>query len=183
MRPDLSILVSGLPLHGKKVDLFPFEYNDITDTYIRWLNDPVVTQFSNQRFVKHDRDSCVRYLAAFDNSSNLFLSIRSRENGCSIGTMTVYYSPYHGTADVGLLIGERTIWGRGYGQDAWKTVVDWLSSHDAVRKVTAGTLTCNKAMIALMERSGMELEAVRKNQEIVAGQAVDLLYYAKWHAA
>ncbi len=183
MRPDRSTLVTALPLRGKKVDLHPFGGNDITDTYIGWLNDPVVTQFSNQRFIKHDRDSCMRYLARFENTSNLFLSVRNHENGQSIGTMTVYFSPHHGTADVGILIGERAVWGIGYGQDAWSAVVDWLSCHDAVRKVTAGTLACNKSMIALMERSGMELEAVRRDQEVLAGKPVDLLYYAKWHAA
>jgi len=175
------MLANALPLHGDKVDLCPFGSSDITDTYIGWLNDPAVTQFSNQRFLKHDHDSCMRYLATFVDSNNLFLSVRRRDNGQAIGTMTVYFAPHHGTADVGILIGERTVWGMGYGQDAWSTVVDWLSCHEAIRKVTAGTLASNQGMIALMERSGMELEAVRKNQEIVAGKPVDLLYYAKWH--
>ena len=180
MLPELA---NALPLHGDIVDLCRFGSSDITDAYICWLNDPEVTQFSNQRFLKHDHDSSMRYLATFYNSDNLFLSVRRSDNGQAIGTMTVYFSPRNGTADVGILIGERTVWGMGYGQDAWSTVVDWLSCHEAIRKVTAGTLASNQGMITLMERSGMELEAVRKNQEIVAGKPVDILYYAKWHAS
>lgn len=178
-----NMLANALPLHGDKVDLFPFGNSDITDAYIGWLNDPEVTQFSNQRFLKHDRISCIRYLTTFLNSNNLFFSVRRRDYGQAIGTMTVYFSPHHCTADVGILIGERTVWGMGYGQDAWNTVVGWLSCHGAIRKVTAGTVACNLGMIALMERSGMELEAVRKNQEIVAGKPTDILYYAMWHAS
>lgn len=175
-------LGSNLPLRGTLVNLCIFQESDITEDYLRWLNDAEVTRFSNQRFRHHDRVSCERYLASFQESDNLFLSVRRCDDGCAIGTMTVYCSPHHGTADVGILIGERTIWGKGFGQDAWSTVMRWLSSHKMVRKVTAGTLACNSGMIRLMERSGMTLEAVRKHQEIVAGEAVDLLYYAKFHA-
>ena len=183
MLPERPTLANALPLHGDKVDLFPFVTSDVTDTYIGWLNDPEVTQFSNQRFLKHDHDSCMKYLATFFNSNNLFLSVRRRDYGQAIGTMTVYFSAHHGTADVGILIGERTVWGMGYGQDAWSTVIGWLSCHRAIRKVTAGTVAGNHGMITLIERSGMELEAVRKNQEIVEGKPADLLYYAKWHAS
>ena len=46
--------------------------------------------------------------------------------------------------------------------------------------MTAGTLACNLGMRRLMERSGMQLEAVRREQEIVEGRAEDLLYYARF---
>jgi RimJ/RimL family protein N-acetyltransferase len=109
--------------------------------------------------------------------------VRRRDNGQAIGTMTVYFAHHHGTADVGILIGERKVWAMGYGQDAWSTLIDWLSCQEAIRKVTAGTLASNKGMIKLMERSSMELEAVQKNQEIFEDKPVDVLYYAKWHAS
>jgi RimJ/RimL family protein N-acetyltransferase len=173
----------AFPLHGRKVDIFPFERHDITDTYVSWLNDPEVTKFSNQRFHEHNLESCIRYFDKFVKSNNLFLSVRRCDNGQAIGTMTVYFAHHHGTADVGILIGERTVWAMGYGQDAWSTMIDWLSCQEAIRKVTAGTLASNKGMINLMENSGMELEAVRKNQEIVEDKPVDVLYYAKWHAS
>jgi RimJ/RimL family protein N-acetyltransferase len=181
-RTDKQDLGSALPLHGDLVDLCLFRDVDITEVYLSWLNDPEVTRFSNQRFRRHDRACCERYLASFQGSDNLLLSIRRRDSGQAIGTMTLYYSPHHGTADVGILIGERTMWGNGYGQDAWNTVIQWLVAHESVRKITAGTLACNHGMVRVMERSGMALEAIRKNQEIVAGEAVDILYYAKFHA-
>jgi len=180
-KTDNRMLVDAWPLRGEKVEIYPFRIEDITDSYLGWLNDPEVLQYSNQRFHVHDRDSCTRYLASFEKSHNLFLSVRRRDNGCAIGTMTVYFSPHHGTADVGIMIGERAVWGKGYGQDAWNTVIEWLLSHEAIRKVTAGTLACNYGMLKLMERSGMTLEAVRNKQELVAGEPIDILYYLKWH--
>jgi len=167
-------------LSGERVRLTRFTDADITDDYIGWLNDPEVTRFSNQRFVRHDRDSCARYLASFEGTPSLFLSVRRRDDGRAIGTMTAYISDHHGTADVGILIGDRSCWGRGYGQDAWNTLLDWLLGERGLRKVTAGTLAVNQPMIRLAERSGMRLEGHRAKQEIVDGQPVDILYFARF---
>jgi RimJ/RimL family protein N-acetyltransferase len=179
---DTPALIGSLPLSGARVDLSVFSPADITDTYIGWLNDAEVVRFSNQRFRTHTLETCARYLASFDGSDNLFLSVRLR-GGEAVGTMTVYYSRPHQTADVGIMIGDRAMWGQGVGQDAWSTVVNWLARHDAVRKVTAGALACNVGMVRLMERSGMTLEGRRERQEIVDGREVDILYYARFHDA
>lgn len=170
------------PLIGEKVRLTRFTQADLTDDYIAWLNDPIVTRFSNQRFVRHDRESCERYLASFESSGNLFVSIQRRDNDRPIGTMTAYLAPQHGTADVGILIGDRSAWGCGLGQDAWNTLTAWLARQPGMRKITAGTLACNTPMIRVAERAGMELEARRRAQELVDGESVDVLYFARFVA-
>jgi ribosomal-protein-alanine N-acetyltransferase len=174
--------VSGLVLFGDKVVLRPFTVFDIDDTYIGWLNDPDIVRFSNQRFLRHDRESCLRYLASFEGTANLFLSARRMSDDRPIGTMTAYVSRHHGTVDVGIMIGDKSVWGKGYGQGAWNTLLEWLLEREDIRKLTAGALACNHGMIKLMERSGMMLEAVRKAQECVEGRPVNILYYAKSHA-
>lgn len=172
-------LQADLPLRGELVDVRLFRPDDITDAYVAWLNDPVVVRYSNQRFRTHDRHSCTAYLSTFAGSDNLFLGVRRRDTGQAIGTMTVYFSRHHRTADVGIMIGARDAWGRGYGQDAWSTVVNWLADRPGMRKVTAGALASNAPMIRLMERSGMAREAVRPRQELVDGEPVDIVLYAR----
>lgn len=170
-------------MRGALVSLRAFREADITGDYLGWLNDPLVTRFSNQRFRTHDRASCLSYLRSFEAGSNLFLSVQRLLDDVAIGTMTAYISPHHGTADVGILIGNRSVWGQGYGQDAWDTLLHWLLRERRIRKVTAGTLACNAAMLRLMERSGMHREAERKQQEICDGSPTDLLYYARFSDA
>ena len=94
--------------------------------------------------------------------------------------MTVYQSLEHGTADIGLMIGNRNYWGQGLGQEAWCAVLNTLLQESDIRKVTGGTARPNSGMVKIMERSGMLLEAVRQQQELINGQAVDLLYYARF---
>lgn len=157
-----------------------FGAGDIGEDYLSWLNDPEVVRYSNQRFVRHDGDSARAYLASFDRTDSLLLAIRSAAEGALIGTMTAYRSRQHGTADMGIMIGDRAVWGRGHGEHAWSGLMEWLLQPGGTRKVTAGTLACNRAMIRLMEKSGMTLEGVRKDQEIVAGQAEDIVLYARF---
>ena len=175
--------LTGSYLYGRKVALRPFTEGDLLETYLEWLNDAKVVQFSNQRFIHQNKANASRYLASFKGTKNLFMSVRLLSNDQSIGTMTAYLSPHHGTVDVGIMIGDKTCWGQGYGQDAWDTMMNWLLQQHSIRKLTAGTSARNKGMICLMERSGMELECRRREHEIVDGIPTDVLYFAKFTGA
>lgn len=179
--PGKTFPVRGL--RGGKTLLLRFGRKDISRRYLTWLNNPEVLRFSNQRFRRHGVTSSRRYLKSFVGTDNLFLSIRERRGRRAIGTMTVYVAMPHATADIGILIGETGKWGKGYGLDAWKTLVRWLLAGCGMRKVTGGTLACNTGMMSIFERSGMHLEATRKAQEIVHEQPTDLLHYARFRDA
>lgn len=170
----------ALRIEGVRVWLRPFTEADVTPAYLGWLNDPVATRYSNQRFAHHTRESSLAYLGSFAGSSNLFLSVRRLDDGLALGTMTAYVAPRHGTADMGILIGERLVWGQGYGLDAWSALLHWLLREHGVRKVTAGALDCNAPMLRLMEKSGMHAEGARRRQEIVEGAEHDILYFARF---
>lgn len=167
-------------LRGSKVSLDAFGIDDVRDEYIGWLNDPAVVRYSNQRFVRHDRATCLRYLASFEGTDNAFFAVRRIDDRRTIGTMTMYRSVPHGTADIGIMIGDTSAWGHGYGQDAWDTLVRWGLETLRLRKLTAGALACNAAMVRVIERSGMRLEAVRKAQKLVDGRPEDILYFARF---
>jgi RimJ/RimL family protein N-acetyltransferase len=167
-------------LTGSKVLLRPFLQSDITPEYISWLNDPEVVRYSNQRFIKHTEATCRAYWKSFRGTPNLFLSIRNQPNDLPVGTMTAYISLPHGTVDIGILIGKKSVWGTGIGQDAWDTLVNWYIEQRRIRKVTAGTLSSNQAMIRIMEQSGMQCEAIRPKQEVFEGVPLDIHYYGKY---
>ena len=164
----------------QRLRLRPFEAGDINATYLGWLNDPEVTRYSNQRFQQHTAESCATYLASFAGTINSFLLIEQLEDQRPIGTATVYRNNRHGTADIGMMVGERSCWGHGYGREAWEALLEALLAEEGMRKVTGGSARPNRAMLQIMEKSGMDLEAVRARQELIDGQPVDLLYYARF---
>jgi RimJ/RimL family protein N-acetyltransferase len=169
-----------LNLRSRRLRLESFDESCISPEYLAWLNDPDVMRFSNQRFREHTPESARVYVRSFAGSRNLFVGLRLADSGRLIGTMTAYVAEPHATADMGLLIGDRACWGRGYGLEAWTALMSHLFAARAMRKVTAGTVRSNVGMRLIMERSGMQLEAVRSRQEIVEGVEEDVLYFARF---
>jgi RimJ/RimL family protein N-acetyltransferase len=160
--------------------LYPFVEADINLAYIGWLNDPDVVRYSNQRFSNHTKESALEYLSSFNKTSNHFLAIKEKLSGTMIGTLTIYHNLNHQTADLGIMVGDKTIWGCGYGKEAFSAVVNILLGPCGVRKVTAGTLSLNLAMIKIMIGAGLKLEASRRSQELLDGQPADIIYYSKF---
>ena len=115
-------------LQGLRLSVRPFIASDVGSAYLGWLNDPEVTRFSNQRFKRHDAISALTYLTTFDGSDNRFLLVCDTESARPIGTLTVYASRPHGTADIGIMIGERKVWGKGIGAEAFCLVLSALKA-------------------------------------------------------
>jgi RimJ/RimL family protein N-acetyltransferase len=111
------------------------------------------------------------------------MSIRLRDGGAAVGTATAYVSVPHGTVDIGILVGERKLWGQGIGLDAFQTFVNWWLDQPCIRKVTAGTLEVNVGMVNLALKAGFQREATRRAQELVDGIPVDMHYFARFVGA
>ncbi len=169
-----------LSLKTRRLRIEPFDEHCISHEYIGWLNDSEIMRFSNQRLHHHTEETARGYLTSFAGTSNILLAIRLALEDRMIGTMTAFVSAHHGTADMGLLIGDRGCWGQGYGLEAWNAVMCHLFESRGLRKVTGGALRSNIGMVKIMERSGMQLEAVRERQEILDGEALDVLYFARF---
>jgi ribosomal-protein-alanine N-acetyltransferase len=170
----------SFPLRGQGIELRLFGEQHINEQYLGWLNDPEVVRYSNQRLRRHDDASSRVYLQSFQGGGNLFLAVCLSHSGKFVGTMTAYFSVPHETADMGILIGDRSCWGQGVGKDAWSTLMSLLLESGKVRKVTGGTLRCNVGMVNVMSKTGMSLDGVRVGQELVEGVPQDVLYYARF---
>ena len=100
-----------------------------------------------------------------------------RESG-HIGNINAYIDEDNSTASVGIMIGERRVWGQGYGLEAWVAVCHYLMYDIGIRKVTAGTLAVNKGMLRIMEKSGMVADGRWIRHCLVDGEEVDIIFAA-----
>jgi ribosomal-protein-alanine N-acetyltransferase len=170
---DRNIVIKGI-----KTTIRPFMESDINEDYISWLNDDEIMKFSNQRFITHDRKSSLNYINGFIDTSNAFFAVEDIETSKLIGTITVYFSEREGIADLGILLGDKESAGKGFGKDCWCAMVELLKKQDNVRKITAGTVSVNKPMLALMHAANMLEDGRRRKQQIIKGHPVDVLYFA-----
>ncbi len=173
-------MAESRPIQTTRLLICPFGAEYLTDEYVGWLNDSVVVRYSEQRFHHHTLESCREYWHSFRGTDNYFWAIIERHPLMRhIGTMTAHVQSHHRVADIGILVGDRGSWGRGYGLESWNAVCRYLFDGPSnIRKITAGTLACNKAMISIMSRSGMVPDGRRVRQCLVEDTEVDIVYAA-----
>jgi RimJ/RimL family protein N-acetyltransferase len=156
----------------------PFSEKHLTQRYVNWLNDKEVVKYSEQRHKQHTFESCKKYFESFANTPNYFWAISLRDTKAHIGNMNAYINTMNKVADIGILLGDREMWGKGYGLEAWKAVCDHLFDNVGIRKITAGTLVLNTGMLNIMIRSGMIEDGRRIRHYLFEGREVDVLHYA-----
>lgn len=176
-----KLIGNEFELIGENILITPFSINNLCESYVSWLNDIDVVRYSNQRFKRHDIHSCNDYFLSFNDTENLFLAIYSKSNKNFIGTSTVYYSVLHKVADIGLMIGDKQYWGKGFGSEAWIMVMDYLIDSGLVRKVTGGALSCNVGMINIMKKAEMLPDGKRTGHQLVDNVPVDIVYFSKFN--
>ena len=165
-------------IYTSRLLLLPFSEQFLTKRYISWLNDKHLMQFSEQRHRIHTEASCRNYWRIQLSSDNLFLAITKIDDNSHIGNITVAIDPHNSSADIGILIGEKSEIGQGYGCEAWNGVMGYLFQDRSVRKITGGAMATNTPMINIFVKSGMKLEATRPNHYVVKGPAVAVVYYS-----
>jgi ribosomal-protein-alanine N-acetyltransferase len=162
-----------------RLTVLPFSEKHVTERYLGWLRDAEVVRYSQQRFRSHSLDTCHAYWRSFIGTPNYFWAVETRgDERAHIGNLNAYVDERHGLADIGVMIGERTAWGEGYGSEAWIAVCDYLLREAGIRKVTAGTISINDPMLAVMSRAGMIDDGRRLRHQLYGDKEVDIVQRA-----
>lgn len=162
-----------------RLAMVPFDDTHIGPRYVSWLNDPETMALSRQRLASHTIESCRDYVESFATSPHYLWAIeRTGDQNEHIGNIRANIDTDNNTADVAILIGERSCWGSGIGSESWTGICDWLLGDGGIRKVYAGTTSVNKGMLGIMRKSGMIDDGIRTRHYEIGGQEVDVIYTA-----
>jgi ribosomal-protein-alanine N-acetyltransferase len=153
-------------LASARLDYRRLEAGDVGARYVAWMNDPEVVRFLESRYQRQSeadvRDFVARQAARED---TLFLGIFLRDGGSHIGNVKI--SPIvrrHARAELGILIGERDAWGRGYASEAIAAVASYGFSELKLGKITAGCYGSNRGSRTAFVKAGFAIEGVRPAQ-------------------
>ncbi len=176
-----------LPLQPEKTSnehlcLVPFKKEHISENYLSWLNNPTLMKYSEQRHRTHDKDSCDEYRLSMKQGNHFFWAICTRDTNVHIGNVTAYMDRNNLTANLAIMIGHPEGQGKGFGLSAWNLAMDYLFNH-GVRKVFAGTMSKNKPMLAIFDKSDMTIEGRLLHHFILEDQNCDLIMAAKFKGA
>jgi RimJ/RimL family protein N-acetyltransferase len=172
-----------LPVAGPDglVDLFVLRPDDVTDAYVGWLNDGAVNQYLESRFASHTIETTRTFVAdQLASPHNLFLGIRLRPTGRHVGNIKIGpINTLHRTAEIGILIGDRTAWGMGVATAAIRAVAEIAERSLALRKITAGCYASNVGSRRAFEKAGFAVEGVRPRQLLLNGEPEDMIVMGK----
>ncbi len=102
--------------------IFP---KNVNKNYVKWLNDPEVVRFTEQRYKKHTISEIRKYVSVIIKSKKEFLyGIFVKKNKFHIGNIKL--GPidfFHKTAEIGYIIGEKDYWGKGITKLAIREVI------------------------------------------------------------
>jgi RimJ/RimL family protein N-acetyltransferase len=170
-----------LRIEGARIYLRPISVSDVDGPYYKWMNDPEVTRFLEARFSKNTKPAMKEFVAsALKNPDVLFLAIVLKDGDRHIGNVKLGpINRQHTYGDVGIIIGEKDCWGKGYATEALKLLSDYAFKTLGLHKLTAGCYAANVGSAKAFLAAGFEQEGVRKGQYISDGKYVDALIFGK----
>lgn len=147
---------------------------------VAWLRDPDVVRYSEQRHREHTLSSQLRYVGSFAGKSHLW-AIVVVETGDHIGNLSAKHDEPNNVSDVGIMIGETTMWGNGYASESWRAACDWLLDKNCggVRKLEAGCMRDNEAMLRIIRGSGFKQEGERLNHFLRDGSPISAVLFGR----
>ena len=168
-------------LESDRLFLTPFADKHLSEDYVSWLNDPLVTRYSEQRHKTHSLESCRAFVNTMRDNNQYFWAIELKEHqNPHIGNVSGYVDRNNQICELSILLGNAGLHNKGLGLEAWSCAQDWLLSQPDIRKTHAGTMACNTGMLKVFERSGMRVEGRKRDHFLYENGAVDLIYAGKF---
>lgn len=176
-----NALHSGFLAVADRTALRTLALDDVGPDYLSWMRDPEVTRFLEARFQDHRIDSLREFVSeAGARRDTLLFAIVAIAEERHIGNLKIGpMDPHHKTADLGLLIGARDVWGRGHGSEAIRLATAIAFRNLPVRKLTAGCYSANGGSAAAFLRAGWKPDGRRRAQYLSEdGEPQDELLFA-----
>jgi ribosomal-protein-alanine N-acetyltransferase len=147
-------------LEGNGIRLTPFRPEDISDRYITMLNDSKVNRFLEVRWTPQTRETATAFVKSFYGREEKYIwGIFVSKNNLFIGTATLYFiNRSHGTAELGLMIGEESYWGKGVSDTTLSLILDYAFDVLKLRRLTGGSYDINYGMNFTYKRLGFRRE-------------------------
>ena len=165
-------------LEGEKVRLRPFTDDDVPQLY-RWFNDREVLhwlqlsedppELMQSMDAHHERWQRIRDDAG--QQSWLIETKEGRPIG-EIGLLDIH--PTHHRAELGIVVGEKEYWNRGYGTDAIRCLLRHAFGEVGLRRVGLIVDEDNDRAIRCYENCGFAREGLLRGYRLRDGQPINM---------
>ena len=158
---------------GKRLYLRGLEKDDLLGNMLQWPNDSEITHYMvmgavpNSGVIYCSWKSLEEEFEQLRNSKeNIVFAIVDKESDKMIGIVGLYdisWIPRH--AELRIVIGEKDFWGKGYGVEAIKLVVDYAFDKLNLNKVYLGVNAEHKRAIEAYKNAGFIEEGILRKEQ------------------
>ncbi|WP_103026301.1 GNAT family N-acetyltransferase [Salinibacter altiplanensis] len=181
MNPSPSVS-EVTPLCGERVKFTPLRMEHI-HTHFQWNNDPELNRLDSE--VPYEEESFGAFKERFERMceapppSNRTFEIHADEEEMLIGVAyATHINPHSRHAKVGITIGDRDYWGRGYGRASFEILLSYCFGQMDLHRVRAETFEYHTAWRDLVEGMGFQREGTARDSLHRDGRYWDKGLYA-----
>lgn len=149
------------PIETERLRLRTLAPEHAAGPYACWARDPETIRFLEVRHRPHDAAALAEYISRKNESpDNLLLGIFLKGENRHIGNIKLGpINPIHRRALIGLVIGEKQEWGKGYAAEAIRAVAEHAFQRLGLHRVEAGCYAANRSSLRAFEKAGFGIEA------------------------
>ena len=158
-------------LQGTDIFLRPLVVSDVGEHYVRWMNDPQITRYLESRFKAYTLEEIQGYVRDLSqDTDNILAGIFLNATEQHIGNIKLGpLNRHHGFAEMGLIIGAKEHWGRGYAAQAIRLFSDFGFDQVGLNRIVAGAYESNQGSVKAFLKSGFQKEGVLRGHWLVDG--------------
>lgn len=146
---------------SKRLFLKRLEVEDITEDYVRWINDSETTKYLEVRFYPQTRESVEHYVKnrLLADSKTYHLGVFD-QGGCRlVGTVTFnHIEVHHLSASISFVIGLPGCQEKGYATEAVHAATNYMFSRKNFMKIWGGYYSDHKASERVFLKNGYRIE-------------------------
>lgn len=166
---------------GSLVRLASESSETMAKTYIQWDHDSEFHRLADiapaQLWSEKKLKDFVEKSDEKQGDRNFRFSIRTLADDTLIGSTGLrLLRETQGDAWLGIFIGEREYWGKGYGTDAMRLIVGYGFAELNLRRITLGLHAYNEHALKSYQKVGFQLEGRMRGEGLRDGVRYDGLY-------
>jgi len=155
-----------------------------------WRNNSELQRLSSESLTSYSEEQTHATLARWmrlDRDDIVHLAIHLSASDEFIGFLHIaQIEAEHQRCKIGIVIGDKRHWGRGYGSEGIACAVQYCFSQWPINRISAETYAINPGSARMLEKVGFVREGVLRESVLKGGQFVDEYLYgllrADWAA-
>lgn len=151
--------------------------SDVNDRYYGWMNDSEINRYLESRFQTLSLENLAEFVKVMDRDpNNYFFAICTVDGHEHIGNIKLGpVNWHHRRAEVGLLVGEKSYWGKGVATEAIAMVTKYAFENLCLNKLRAGCYVVNEGSARAFEKCGWSREGLLKGDVLLEGAPHDCI--------